>query len=200
MLILGLTGNIGCGKSSLSSIFKEYDIDIIDADIISREIFRDRELLDLIFMNFGEGIKNIDGTLNRRALGNIVFNDDEKLIMLNKLTHPRIRENIVSKINDLRANNKKIVVIDGALLIECNYLDMINKLLVVTCDENIQIERIETRDNCTKEEALKRINSQMSQNEKIKYANYIIDNSGSIKELKEKANKFIMYMKENWCG
>lgn len=200
MLILGLTGNIGCGKSSLSSIFKEYDIDIIDADIISREIFRDRELLDLIFMNFGEGIKNIDGTLNRRALGNIVFNDDEKLIMLNKLTHPRIRENIVSKINDLRANNKKIVVIDGALLIECNYLDMIDKLLVVTCDENIQIERIETRDNCTKEEALKRINSQMSQNEKIKYANYIIDNSGSIKELKEKANKFIMYMKENWCG
>ena len=82
MLILGLTGNIGCGKSSLSNILIQNNIDVIDADIISRQIFEDKELLNLVFENFGQNIKNIDGTLNRKALGNIVFNDDEKLVLL----------------------------------------------------------------------------------------------------------------------
>ena len=76
MLILGLTGNIGCGKSSLSKILMQNNIDVIDADIISRNIFEDKELLNLVFENFGENIKNLDGSLNRKALGNIVFNDE----------------------------------------------------------------------------------------------------------------------------
>lgn len=200
MLILGLTGNIGCGKSSLSNIFKEHNIDVIDADTVSREIFEDKNLLNSIFEYFGKDIKNIDGSLNRKALGNIVFNNDEKLIALNKLTHPKIRENIILKIKQIRLQHKNMVIIDGALLIEGNYLDVINKLLVVTCNEKTQIERVIRRDNCSKADALKRINSQMSQNEKIKYADYLIDNSGTIEELREKANKFILYMKENWCG
>ncbi|MGL6107636.1 dephospho-CoA kinase [Romboutsia sp.] len=200
MLILGLTGNIGCGKSCLSSIFKEYNIDIIDADVISRQIFEDKKVLNSVFQYFGEEIKNIDGTLNRKALGNIVFNNNKKLIALNNLTHPKIKENIISKTNELKTIRKKIVVIDGALLVEGNYIDIIDKLLVVTCKENVQIKRIITRDNCSIEEALSRVNSQMNQDEKSKYADYIIDNSGTIKELKEKANNFILYIKENWCG
>ena len=102
MLILGLTGNIGCGKSSLSKILMQNNIDVIDADIISRQIFEDKELLNLVFENFGQNIKNIDGTLNRKALGNIVFNDDEKLVILNSLTHPKIKEKILDKINQIR--------------------------------------------------------------------------------------------------
>ncbi|MBQ8998488.1 MAG: dephospho-CoA kinase, partial [Clostridium sp.] len=90
MLILGLTGNIGCGKSSLSKVLMQNNIDVIDADIISRNIFEDKELLNLVFENFGENIKNSDGSLNRKALGNIVFNDDQKLVILNGLTHPKI--------------------------------------------------------------------------------------------------------------
>ena len=200
MLILGLTGNIGCGKSSLSNILIKNDIDVIDADIISRNIFEDKELLNLVFENFGENIKNLDGSLNRKALGNIVFNDDQKLVLLNGLTHPKIKEKILSKINEIRNIGKSLVVIDAALLIEGGYLDILDKLIVITCKESIQISRIQLRDNLTKEQAISRMNSQMSQDEKIKYADYIIDNSGDTNNLKHKAEELIRYMKENWCG
>lgn len=200
MLILGLTGNIGCGKSSLSKILMQNNIDVIDADIISRNIFEDKELLNLVFENFGENIKNLDGSLNRKALGNIVFNDDQKLVILNGLTHPKIKEKILSKINEIRNIGKSLVVIDAALLIEGGYLDILDKLIVITCKESIQISRVQLRDNLTKEQAISRMNSQMSQDEKIKYADYIIDNSGDTNNLKHKAEELIRYMKENWCG
>lgn len=200
MLILGLTGNIGCGKSSLSKILIQNNIDVIDADIISRNIFEDKELLNLVFENFGENIKNLDGSLNRKALGNIVFNDDQKLVLLNGLTHPKIKEKILNKINEIRNIGKSLVVIDAALLIEGGYLDILDKLIVITCKESIQISRVQLRDNLTKEQAISRMNSQMSQDEKIKYADYIIDNSGDTNNLKHKAEELIRYMKENWCG
>ncbi len=200
MIILGLTGSIGCGKSSLSNILKENNIDIIDADIISRKIFEDKKLLNLVFEHFGNCIKNEDGSLNRKALGNIVFNDDNKLIELNALTHPRIKEKIIKEIEILKLNNKEVIVIDAPLLIEGGYLEMVDKLLVITCNNEIQVNRIQKRDNCTREEALSRINSQMSQEEKVKYADYILDNSGSIEDLKENTREFLLYMKENWCG
>lgn len=199
MLIIGLTGNIGCGKSSLSKIFMDKGIDVVDADIVSRQIFEGEELLQIVFEKFGPSIKNNDGSLNRKALGNIVFNDDEKLIELNNITHPRIKEKIFNQIRNLEEQGKPIVILDGALLVETGYLDDVDKLIVVTCDEEIQIERIKKRDNCTKLEALSRIKSQMSQVEKVKYADYTIDNSGTIEELKNKAYKFMSYIKENWC-
>lgn len=191
MLVLGLTGNIGCGKSSVSNIFMQKDIDVIDADIEARKIFDDKDLLNKVFSTFGDSIKNEDGSLNRKALGNIVFNDDEKLIELNNLTHPKIKQNILSKVSKYKEQGKKIVVIDAALLIEDDYLPYIDKLILVTCREDIQIERIKNRDNCTEEEAISRINSQMSQSEKSKFADYIIDNSSSIEELQKRVLEFI---------
>lgn len=198
MLILGLTGNIGCGKSSLSAIFSEKNIDIVDADIIARQIYDDEELLKKVYDTFGTDIKNNDGSLNRKALGRIVFNDDEKLIQLNKLTHPVIRQTVSDQIDEYKNQNKEIVVLDAALLVESDYLNFVDKLLVVTCNRDIQIERIKKRDNCSTEEALSRIRSQMSQENKAKYADYIIDNSGTIDELKKKAFIFLNYIKENW--
>lgn len=199
MLVLGLTGNIGCGKSSVTKILKENNIDVIDADIISRQIFDDKQLLNEVFDYFGNTIKNNDNTLNRRALGNIVFNDNNKLVKLNSLTHPRIRKKILEEIKNISNLNKNIAVIDAALLVEGGYLEIIDKLLVITCKENIQIERIQNRDKSSREEAISRINSQMNQTEKAKYGDYIIDNSGTLEELKENTQKFIVYMKENWC-
>ena len=198
MLVLGLTGNIGCGKSSLSAIFRENDIDIVDADIIARQIYNDEKLLKKVYDTFGYDIKNEDGSLNRKALGKIVFNDDEKLILLNKLTHPVIRQNVTKEIKEYKKQNKKIVVLDAALLVESDYLNFVDKLLVITCNEDIQIERIKKRDNCSTEEALSRIKSQMTQENKVKYADYIIDNSGTLDELKKKAFIFLNYIKENW--
>ena len=176
MLVLGLTGNIGCGKSSVSTIFMENNIKVVDADIVARQIFDDKNLLNEVFSTFGKSIKNQDGSLNRRALGNIVFNDDEKLILLNNLTHPKIKQKILSKVEEYKNQGEKIVVIDAALLIEDDYIPYIQKLILITCRKEIQINRIIARDNCTKEEAISRINSQMSQEEKVKFADYIIDN------------------------
>lgn len=200
MIILGLTGSIGCGKSSLSRILKDNNIDIIDADIISRKIFEDEKLLALVFKHFGDSIRNEDGSLNRKALGNIVFNNDNKLIELNNLTHPKIKERVLNEIEKFKLYNKDIVVIDAPLLIEGGYLDIVDKVLVITCNEEIQVNRIQKRDNCSKEEALRRISSQISQEEKVKCADYTIDNSGNLDELKNKSNEFLLYMKENWCG
>lgn len=199
MLVIGLTGNIGCGKSSLSYILKQNSLDIIDADIISREIMNDKELLTEVFNVFGDNIKGIDGSLDRKKLGSIVFNDDNKLISLNNITHPAIKKEIKRRIKDIESSNRNIVVVDAALLIEGEFLDLVDKLIVVTCDEKIQINRIIKRDNTTREEALKRINSQMSQDEKIKFGDYIIDNSGDLESLNYKASKLITYIKENWC-
>lgn len=199
MLILGLTGNIGCGKSSLSEIFISNGIDVIDADKVSRDIMEDKDFLDVIFKEFGDTIKNNDGTLNRKSLGKLVFSDNKKLKRLNLLTHPKIKSVILERLDLLRDKGKTISVIDAALLIEHNYLSMLDKLVLITCDLEEQIKRVQNRDEITKEEALNRINSQMNQNEKVKFADYIIDNSGSLDELKEKAYKFMDFMKENWC-
>lgn len=199
MLVIGLTGNIGCGKSSLSNILKNNSLDIIDADIISRDIMNNKDLLNKIFEIFGDDIKKEDGTLNRKELGKIVFNDDEKLIMLNNITHPAIKNEIKKRIKEIEDNNRNIVVVDAALLIEGNFLDLVDKLVVISCDLDTQLNRIIKRDNITKEEAISRIKSQMDQSEKIKYGDYIIDNSKGIDELNYKANKLITYIKENWC-
>lgn len=199
MLVIGLTGNIGCGKSSLSNILKNNSLDIIDADIISRDIMNDKDLLNKIFETFGNDIKSEDGTLNRKELGKIVFNDDEKLIILNNITHPAIKNEIKKRIKEIEDNNRNIVVVDAALLIEGNFLDLVDRLVVISCDLDIQLNRIIKRDNITKEEAISRIKSQMDQNEKIKYGDYIIDNSKDLDELNYKANKLITYIKENWC-
>ena len=199
MLVIGLTGNIGCGKSSLSKILRQNSIDVIDADIISREIMDNKSILTEIFNSFGEQVKRENGTLDRKKLGSIVFTNDEKLIKLNNITHLAIKKEIKKRIEDIKANNRNIVIVDAALLIEGNFLDLVDKLIVITCDEKIQIERIISRDNFTREEAISRIKSQMSQGEKLKFGNYIIDNSGDMNDLKYKANKLITYIKENWC-
>ena len=199
MLVLGLTGNIGCGKSSLSNIFMRNKINVVDADLVSREIMNDKDTLDEIKKSFGNDIINEESNLNRKKLAQIVFNDDKELVKLNNITHPRIKEKINDKIKKIENNKENIVIVDGALLIEANYLDIIDKLIVIVCDEKVQIDRIIKRDNCSKEEAIIRIKSQMSQDEKMKYADYIIDNSADKLNLETKAEILIEYIKEKWC-
>ena len=198
MITIGLTGGIGSGKSTVSLMLKTAGFEIIDADIIARQIYDDEKLLRKVYETFGNDIKNEDGSLNRKALGRIVFSDDEKLIQLNKLTHPVIRQKVSDEIEEYKSQNEEIVILDAALLVESDYLNFIDKLLVVTCKENIQIERIIARDNCSIEEALGRIKSQMSQENKVKYADYVIDNSATLSELRKKAFIFMNYIKEKW--
>ncbi len=196
-MVLGLTGNIGCGKSTVSNILSQKGITIIDLDNISRDIMNDSNTLKLIFRTFGEHLKLKDNTLDRKGLGEIVFNDKSKLDKLNKITHPLIKRRVE---NILSSKSKSLIVIDGALLIEANFLDIIDRLLLVTCDEKIQIQRVIKRDNISELEANQRINSQMSQQEKINYADYIIDNSYDENKLIENIEEFLRFVKENWSA
>ena len=196
MLVVGLTGSIGTGKSTVSNILKSKNINIIDADKISREILNSTNALNEIFDYFGDEVKNPDGTLNRKKLGSIVFSDDVKLIKLNSITHPKIKENIEQKINIAKVNNEKIVVVDAALLIEAKFCDIVHKVLLITCDVEVQINRIMKRDNISREDALLRIKSQMSQEDKKNYADYIIDNSYDLEILNKQVEEFLKNMEE----
>lgn len=196
MLKVGLTGSIGCGKSSLSNILKKYDIPIIDADIKGREIYENKELLRDIEKNFGSSVINKDGTLNRKNLGKIVFNDDYKLEKLNSLTHPVIQNMIKDDLNKYEKFGKKIAVVDAALLIEAGFMNILDTLVVVTCSEEVQLQRVVLRDNCSEEDAMGRIKSQMPQDEKVKYAEFVVDNSGTIEQLEKEAEKLINSLKE----
>jgi dephospho-CoA kinase len=196
MLVVGLTGSIGTGKSTVSNILKNKNIEIIDADKISREILNNTTALDEIFEYFGDEVKNPDGTLNRKKLGNIVFNDDVKLIKLNSITHPKIKQIIDSRINEYKINNEKMVIVDAPLLIEANFCELVDKILLIICDEEVQITRIIKRDNCSREDAILRIKSQMSQVDKKKYADYIIDNSYDLEILNKQVEEFLKNMEE----
>jgi dephospho-CoA kinase len=196
MLVVGLTGSIGTGKSTVSNVLKTKNINIIDADKISREILNNTTALNEIFDYFGDEVKNPDGTLNRKKLGNIVFNDDVKLIKLNSITHPKIKENINNKLLEYKENKEKIVIVDAPLLIEAKFYDLVDKILLIVCDEEVQINRIVKRDNCSKEDAILRIKSQMSQEDKKNYADYIIDNSYDLEILNKQVEEFLKNMEE----
>lgn len=186
MILLGLTGNIGCGKSTVSKILKERGIEIIDADLLSREIYNYDDVIYEMKCSFPEVF--IDNEIDRTILGNIVFNDENRLKKLNFIAHKKIKELIDDKINKSKS---AIVVIDAALLFEANIESQVNKVITVYCNKDIQIERIINRDNVSVEDAKKRIKSQLPQLEKIKKSDYVIDNSGSLDELQKNVEKLL---------
>lgn len=180
-MIVGLTGGIATGKSLVSAEMKRLGARVIDADEIAREVVEPgRPAYDEIKAVFGEGLLNPDGTIDRKALAERVFSDKEALARLNEITHPRIRERIREEI--ARAGDGELVVVDVALLIEGPLKDEVDRVVVVYADEDKQIERLEKRNGTSREEALLRLASQMPAREKLKYADYIIDNNGAVEE------------------
>jgi dephospho-CoA kinase len=184
MKIIGLTGNIASGKTEVAKIFKELGAEIIYADKVAREVVEPGELAwQEIIEEFGSDILNTDGSINRKKLGEIVFNDDKKREQLNRITHPRIMTKIKETIDSYKKENVKLVIIEAALIVERGgLLTLIDELIVVSADEETQIERIMTRDGLQRDEALSRIESQMPISEKTKHATCVIDNSGSLEE------------------
>lgn len=179
--IYGLTGGSGSGKSSAADILKEKGFFVIDADITAREILNG-DVLEKLRINFGNSVINSDGTLNRKALAKIVFADNDKLSLLNSITHPEIARSIIKTI-EMHSPNK--VIIDAAALLACKPLmDICNKIIVVCANKEIRISRIMKRDRLTYEEAESRINSQMTDEEMIKYADIVWRNDGTIQNLR----------------
>ncbi|MBU4128606.1 dephospho-CoA kinase [bacterium] len=183
MLVVGLTGGIASGKSVVSKTLKELGLPIIDADLIAREMVRPNEegYRDIVD-HFGKGILNPDQTINRRKLAKIIFSDSKEREGLNSILHPRIVEKIKRRIRDFKERGERIVILDAALLIEAGELSLADKLIVVTVSPKIQVKRLVQRDHLTEREAKERIATQMPLSEKVKLADYVIDNSGSAKK------------------
>lgn len=180
MIVIGLTGGIASGKSSISNYIKERGIAVIDADLIAREVTEDEKVLNKINKEFeGFDILNDCCELDRKKLASIVFNDREELNKLNSITHPEIKKRIKNLIDKYTKKGEKYCAVDAALLIEDNYMEMVDIIMLVYVNKEVQVQRLIKRDNLTKEEALNRINSQMPFEEKKNYADYIIDNNGS---------------------
>ena len=185
MKILGLTGNIACGKSTVAAIFKELGATLIDADKVARDIVgKGNPALKKIIKHFGNEILNKDGTLNREKLGRKVFNDEKARQILNDITHPEIFKEINNLIEKYRSEGQKIVIIEATLIVEREKLKkIIDKLIVVSASKDIQIKRLKDRDGFSKEHAILRINSQIPTEEKIKHADFVIHNDSDIKKI-----------------
>lgn len=178
-VVIGLTGSIASGKSTVSLMFDEFSIPVIDADKIAREVVRPNEpaYRDIVEY-FGRDILREDQTLNRKALGEIVFNDQAKLDTLNRFVHPKIRERMIELRDAYVGMHEKAVVLDIPLLFENNLSTLIDKTIVVTVDEETQIKRLMEREEFTRSEALNRIQVQMPLKEKEALADHVINNNG----------------------
>jgi len=179
MLRVGLTGSIGVGKSFVASVFVELGCHVVDADQTAREVvIPGTPGLKALTEVFGEEILNPDGTLDRKQLGAVVFNDESQRQRLNHILHPFIIVRQDEIMNAWEAEDPDgIGIIDAALMIESGGYKRFDKLIVVHCRPEVQLERLMLRDKLSRDEALRRINSQMPQEEKQKFADYLIDTS-----------------------
>ena len=179
MLRVGLTGSIGTGKSFVSSVFVELGCHVLDADQTAREVVMPgTEGLKTLVDAFGPDILATDGTLDRKQLGTLIFADPNQRQRLNNILHPFIIARQDEILNAWEAEDPDgIGIVDAALMIESGGYKRFDKLIVVHCRPEVQLERLMLRDKLSRDEALRRINSQMPQEEKQKFADYLIDTS-----------------------
>lgn len=182
MLVLGLTGGIACGKSNVSSALRELGAEIIDGDVLSRELTAPGgEALPGIRAAFGPGVFHPDGTLDRRALGAAIFGDAEKRARLDALMQPMILRRIREELERLERAGTEIAVLDMPLLYEVGLDKLCQRVWCVTLPRETQLARLMERDHFTREEAESRLRSQMDPAEKARRADVVIDTSGSIR-------------------
>jgi dephospho-CoA kinase len=187
MLHVGLTGNIGTGKSQAALVFAELGAHVIDADTVAHELMMPgSETYAGVVQAFGEEILDSGRAINRKLLGKIVFEDCAKRLLLNSLVHPDVQNEIYRRMVELEKDKLSgVIIVDAALLIENGHKDFFNRLIVVTCDPNLQLTRIVKRDGISVEEARTRMVAQMPMEEKMKLADYTIETSGTFKETRE---------------
>ena len=191
MLIAGLTGGIASGKSLVARVFKDLGAQVIDADKIVHELLEPgQRAWQEVLAYFGAEIQLPDKTIDRRKLGELVFNDPAKRDWLNKCLHPKVFEAYVTRVNHLRARQPgALVLLDAALLVETGYHRKMDKVIVVYASEEDQQKRLMERDRFTAEQATARIRSQMPLAEKRQYADYVIDNQGTREETERQARE-----------
>ncbi len=197
MLIAGLTGGIATGKSTVSRLFVECGARLVDADVLARDVVQPgRPALGKIAAAFGKDMLRSDGTLDRGRLGKAVFGNRDALARLNAIVHPYVameQERLCKEI--ARTAPDAVVIYDAALLIEANAHERMDKIIVVTADEPTQARRLKTRNHLSDDEAVTRIHAQMPLADKVKLADYVIDGTLPIDQLRKEATRIYNELK-----
>ncbi|ASF40126.1 dephospho-CoA kinase [Halobacillus halophilus] len=182
-VVIGLTGSIASGKSTVSQMFSRFNIPVVDADRLSRKVVEPGEsAYNKIVEAFGFQILQDDRTIDRKRLGKIIFSDEEKRQQLNSIVHPQVRQEMLEEREAYKAEGYPAVVLDIPLLFESRLTSYVDRVMVVYVDEETQLNRLMERDQSEREEAEERIQAQLSVTEKAKMADAVIDNNGSVEE------------------
>lgn len=191
-MIIGLTGGIASGKSTVSGLLVSKGARLVDADVIAREVMLPgHEVLAAAVKQFGSEILFPDGTLNRGKLGDIVFRDPAALQTLNNLTHPAIRQEIKERMNSMEQEEpERLIIVDIPLLYESGLENLFHEIVVVYVPREVQIARLMERNGLSLEEAEARLNAQMDIETKRNKADYIIDNSGDLAHTEQQVAVF----------
>lgn len=200
MFIVGLTGGIASGKSTVANVFRENGVPVVDADAIAREVVEPGTAAwKKIKEEFGDEVLLPDGKLNREKLGEIIFANVDKRKKLNQWTHPEIHRTIMFEVLRHFLAGNRYVVLDLPLLFETGVmLSYIHKIICVSCTPEQQLERLMKRNTMSQRLAEQRISAQMSIEEKCEKAHYIIDNSSDIENTRKQAQRVIGILNESW--
>ncbi|MFJ7467680.1 dephospho-CoA kinase [Peribacillus frigoritolerans] len=190
--IIGITGGIASGKSTVSLYLQELGFTIVDADLASRAVVEPgEEAYHQVVKTFGEDILLTDGNIDRVKLGSIIFNDQEKRLLLNGIVHPAVRNWMRVKTEAALSSGEETVFMDIPLLFESKLTFMVDKTLLIYVDEQVQLQRLMNRNGLSEKEALARINSQMPLADKKALADAVIDNNGDINETKRQVKTIL---------
>ena len=196
MIKIGLTGGICSGKSTISLMLQNVGFKVIDADVIAREVLEENPyLLNEIKLHFGENFFDWRGDFRRKEFGNHIFRFAKERIKYESLIMPYIRKAIEAEFEFHKKNKEKLVILDGATLIENGYNEELDMMILVFVKQTIQIQRIKERDKLTQNEAVNRINSQWSMEKKKEQSNLIIDNNGNLIKTKEQVDDLVEFLK-----
>lgn len=187
-LAIGVTGGIGSGKSEVCRIFGSLGATVLNADEIAKSIMEtERSLQKRLIKTFGSGVFSLNGRLNRHHLAEIVFNDNSAREKLNAIVHPKVLESIKKEITGIRrSRNVPMVLVEAALIFEAKAEKLFDYIIVVDTDDKTRLNRFIKRDKSNRNDIMRRMNAQMSSSKKVKNADFVIINSGSRKELKNK--------------
>lgn len=194
--IVGITGGIGSGKSTVSKFIEEKGFKVINSDNKAKKLYlENQELKNKLIKEFGEDFYLPDGNINKSYIGSIVFGEDkeskEKLEKLNRLVHPLVIQDNIDEIDRLVEEGEKIIFVESALIFEINMEEAYDYIICVFSDQEKAIERVISRDKTTKEQILKRMQNQLSPQEKKKKSDFVINNNSTLEELK-KATDFVL--------
>lgn len=188
--VIGLTGGIGSGKSTISQFLKELGAIVIDADKVGHEAFKpNTEAWREVVAAFGKQVVAASGEIDRQKLGKIVFGNPESLTRLNQIMHPRMYEMMKAQIEEYRRQGVKVVVLEAAILIEAKWTSLVDEVWVAVTPEAKILERLEKQRGLEKQQTLARIHAQMPTEERVKHADVVISNDGDFDKLKAKVSE-----------